>query len=201
MQSPQRPAALLRRARYRGGARHGRLGQPQASAGDPPGGAMSGPDGSPPSVVIVGGGFAGVGCAKELAKHDVAGHAARPQQLPPVPAAALPGGHRRAGADRRRPPAARRSSGRTRPSTSSSSRSPASTRRPARSRPPTARRSPATTSCWRPARGRTSSARPGAEQHAFPLYSVARRQARCAPACSRCSRRPTPTRPASTRAR
>ena len=26
---------------------------------------------SKPSVVIVGGGFAGVGCAKELAKHDV----------------------------------------------------------------------------------------------------------------------------------
>ena len=26
---------------------------------------------SKPSVVIVGGGFAGVGCAKELAKHDI----------------------------------------------------------------------------------------------------------------------------------
>jgi predicted NAD/FAD-dependent oxidoreductase len=24
-----------------------------------------------PSVVVVGGGFAGVGCAKELAKHDI----------------------------------------------------------------------------------------------------------------------------------
>jgi cation diffusion facilitator CzcD-associated flavoprotein CzcO len=24
-----------------------------------------------PSVIIVGGGFAGVGCAKELAKHDI----------------------------------------------------------------------------------------------------------------------------------
>ena len=33
---------------------------------------MSGRDGSPPSVVIVGGGFAGIGCARELAKHDVA---------------------------------------------------------------------------------------------------------------------------------
>src|SRR5215207_9285744 len=52
-----------------GGPRDGRLGRPQASARDPPGGAMSG--NPPPSVVIVGGGFAGIGCAKELAKHDV----------------------------------------------------------------------------------------------------------------------------------
>jgi NADH dehydrogenase len=32
---------------------------------------MSGNDGAGPSVVIVGGGFAGIGCARELAKHDV----------------------------------------------------------------------------------------------------------------------------------
>ena len=54
-------------------------------------------------VVIVGGGFAGLGCARRLAKHDdVAGHADRPQQLPPVPAAALPGRHLAAGAQRHR---------------------------------------------------------------------------------------------------
>ncbi len=33
---------------------------------------MSDPDGAAPTVVVVGGGFAGVGCATELAKHDVA---------------------------------------------------------------------------------------------------------------------------------
>jgi NADH dehydrogenase len=33
---------------------------------------MTSTDGARPSVVIVGGGFAGIGCAKELAKHDVA---------------------------------------------------------------------------------------------------------------------------------
>ncbi len=33
---------------------------------------MSHDESTKPSVVIVGGGFAGVGCAKELAKHDVA---------------------------------------------------------------------------------------------------------------------------------
>jgi NADH dehydrogenase len=33
---------------------------------------MSSSETAPPSVVVVGGGFAGVGCARELAKHDVA---------------------------------------------------------------------------------------------------------------------------------
>ena len=54
-------------------------------------------------VVIVGGGFAGLGCAQRLAEHDdVRRHADRPQQLPPVPAAALPGGDLAAGAQRHR---------------------------------------------------------------------------------------------------
>ena len=44
-------------------------------------------------VVIVGGGFAGVGCARRLAASDGRPrHADRPRQLPPVPAAPLPGG-------------------------------------------------------------------------------------------------------------
>ena len=33
---------------------------------------MSAEPQSPPTVVVVGGGFAGVGCAVELAKHDIA---------------------------------------------------------------------------------------------------------------------------------
>ena len=50
---------------------------------------------SPKHVVIVGGGFAGLGCARKLAKRDdvrVTLH--RQEQLPPVPAVALPGRHR-----------------------------------------------------------------------------------------------------------
>ena len=47
---------------------------------------------SPHRVVIVGGGFGGLYAAQNLAPEPVRrGHARRPAQLPPVPAAALPG--------------------------------------------------------------------------------------------------------------
>ena len=57
-----------------------------------------------PTVVIVGAGFAGVACAKELAKHDIPVTLARPAQLPAVPAAAVPSRHCRARDHRRRAP-------------------------------------------------------------------------------------------------
>ena len=133
---------------------------------------MSATDTSPPSVVIVGGGFAGVGCAKELAKHGVAVtlldrnnyHQFQPllyqvatAELSTTDIARPLRAIFRQGPDGRR---------------SSSSRSPPSTRRRGRSRPRTARPSPATTWCWRPARGPNFFHTPGAEEHAFPLYTV-----------------------------
>ena len=139
-------------------------------------------DASPkPSVVIVGGGFAGVGCAKELAQARRARDAHRPAQLPPVPAAAVPGRHRRARTHRHRPAAA--GDLRKDPSVSmrQASRSPGSTPRPARSPPPTARRSPATTSCVAAGTKPNFFNTPGADEHAFPLYSVPTRRS-CATA-------------------
>ena len=60
-------------------------------------------------VVIVGGGFAGLGCAQPARRpRRRPRHADRPQQLPPVPAAALPGGYLPARAERHRALAARR---------------------------------------------------------------------------------------------
>ena len=112
------------------------------------------------------------GCAKELAKHDVAVtlldrnnyHQFQPLLYQVATAELSTTDIARPlraifdkDADRRRQ-AARRS--------------PTSTRRRGPSPRPTARRSPATTSCSPPARARTSSTRPGAEQHAFPLYTV-----------------------------
>ena len=47
---------------------------------------------SPPHVVIIGGGFGGLSAAKALRGSRRAGDAARPPQLPPLPAAAVPGG-------------------------------------------------------------------------------------------------------------
>ena len=46
-------------------------------------------------VVIVGGGFGGLYAARALARAPVEVTLRRPPQPPPVPAAALPGGHRR----------------------------------------------------------------------------------------------------------
>ena len=43
------------------------------------------------TVVVVGGGFAGVACAKQLARHGVQRPAARSPRLQPVPTAAVPG--------------------------------------------------------------------------------------------------------------
>ena len=47
-------------------------------------------------VVVVGGGFGGLQAVNKLRKHAGRGHADRPPQLPPLPAARLPGRHRRA---------------------------------------------------------------------------------------------------------
>ena len=76
------------------------------------------PDGCP-HVVVLGGGLAGVACAHELGDEGVAGDAGRPQRLPPVPAAALPGGHLAAARRGHRPPAPDASSASTRRSRSS----------------------------------------------------------------------------------
>ena len=112
-------------------------------------------------VIIVGGGFAGVGCVKRLARRRRRpGHADRPQQLPPVPAAALPGGDLPARVERHRVLAAQavpRARERRREARRGRGARPG---RRARSRSPTASASPATRSCWPPGRSRTSSAPP-----------------------------------------
>ena len=56
---------------------------------------------------IVGGGFGGLYAAHAPAQGARRGHPDRPPQLPPLPAAALPGRHRRAVAGQHRRPAAR----------------------------------------------------------------------------------------------
>ena len=58
-------------------------------------------------VVVVGGGFGGLEAVKALRTTARRRHADRPQQLPPVPAADVPGQHRRALARRDRRAAAR----------------------------------------------------------------------------------------------
>ena len=136
-----------------------------------------------PSVVIVGGGFAGVGCAKELAKHDIRVtlidrnnyHQFQPllyqvatAELATTDVARPLRGIFKKDADRRRH-AGRGDRRRSRD--------------PDRSPPPTARPSPATTWCWRPARNRTSSARPGAERARLPALHGATTPARCARGC------------------
>ena len=60
-----------------------------------------------PRVLILGGGFAGIGAAQALAKADARGRGRRRARLPHVQAAPLPVRDRPPGADGRRPPAAR----------------------------------------------------------------------------------------------
>ena len=145
-------------------------------------------------VVVVGGGFAGVGCAQRLAQ---AGgrprHAARPQQLPPVPAAALPGGDLPAGPGRHRLLAAQglpraRERGRQ-----ARGRGRRSTRRRGPSRPPTGGSIRATSWCWPPDRGRTSSARRARRSTRSRSTGWTTRRA-CARRSSASSRPPTATR-------
>ena len=100
-----------------------------------PGGADDG-DGLP--VVVVGGGFAGVACAKQLG-HDARGDTVGGQErLPPVPADALPAGHRPGGGHRHRLPVARHLRTTARASMSRPPRSPRWTPASAASRRPTA---------------------------------------------------------------
>ena len=59
-------------------------------------------DAGTPHVVIIGGGFGGLYAARALRRRAGPGHAGRPPQPPPLPAAALSGGDRRAVAGRHR---------------------------------------------------------------------------------------------------
>ena len=102
-----------------------------------------------------------------------AGAAARPQQLPPVPAPALPGRHGGAGHDRRQPPLARPSSRTNPPSTSSRWRCARSIPPPGRSRPRTARTFTADYLVLAAGAKANFFHTPGAREHAFPLYTVA----------------------------
>ena len=63
---------------------------------------VMGLDGERPHVVIIGGGFGGLYCARALARRAGAHHARRSAQPPPVSAAALPGGDRGAQPGRHR---------------------------------------------------------------------------------------------------
>ena len=87
-----------------------------------------------PHVVIVGGGFGGLAAAKALAQGARPRHGPRPPQPPPLPAAALPGRHRRplARGDRLADPRGSSAISGTRPS--SSPRRRRSNRRPRRVR-------------------------------------------------------------------
>ena len=124
-------------------------------------------------VVIVGGGFAGLGCALTARRpRRRPRHADRPQQLPPVPAAALPGGDLAAGRHRHRALAARgvrRPGQRRRQARRDHRRRHGNSNRDDRA---TASRGPATRSCWPPARSRTSSAPRARPENSFPLYSL-----------------------------
>ena len=123
--------------------------------------------------MIVGGGFAGLGCAQRLADaRSRPRHPDRPQQLPPVSAAALPGGDLAAGAERYCQFAAGGVRRRATTSTSSWPRSLRSTRRPGRSPRPMGNSGRGTRWCSRPGRSRTSSAPPARPSNSFPLYSL-----------------------------
>ena len=150
-----------------------------------------------------GGGFAGLGCARRLAERGRRPrHAARPQQLPPVPAAALPGGDRPSCAPsdiayslrklfRERRERRRQAGEVTRRST------------PRRARVTTAdgrALSRATRSCSRRARSRTSSA-PRAPRSTRSRSTRSTTRSGCARGSSACSRTPTATRADRSRAR
>ena len=124
-------------------------------------------------VVVVGGGFAGVGCARRAGQaRRRARHADRPQQLPPVPAAALPGGDVAARAERHRATRCASCSPTTRTSTSSSRRSRRSTRRRRPSRPTDGERVAGDALVLAAGSQPNFFRTPGAEEHAFPLYSL-----------------------------
>ena len=124
------------------------------------------------TALVVGGGFAGIACAKHLGEARRARDARRPARLHPVPTAAVPGRDR---AGERRPTWPDRS-GR---SSASARASPCGWRhreRRSRRQDRDERRRHLvrrpTTWCWRWGRSRTSSTRRAPTTHAFPLYSL-----------------------------
>ena len=127
-----------------------------------------------PRVLILGGGFAGIGAARKLKRRRRRRRARRPARLPHLPAAPLPGRDRPARDGRRS--AIRSATSSTSSRTSrvhqatvtaidlDAARGAVRGDGAARLRLPRARRS---------ARRSTSSAREGAAEHAFPMYTLA----------------------------
>ena len=152
----------------------------------------------PHRVVIVGGGFAGLYAARSLGHRPRgARDARRPAQLPPVPAAALPGRDRRPVARRDRPAAALDPAQAAATPRSSSARPSASTSSGARSCCPTAGRSTTTRSSSRPGARhsllrppRVGAARAGAQDRS---RTRPRSAAGSSSRSRRPSARPTPT--------
>ena len=109
------PASAGLASRIRGAAPHGRGpadtgGAQRRRRREWP---VSSEDTPKPTVLVVGGGFAGRRLRDRARQARRARDAARPQQLPPVPAAAVPGGDGGAGHDRRQPARCGRCSPRT----------------------------------------------------------------------------------------
>ena len=120
-------------------------------------------------------------------------HAARSQQLPPVPTAAVPGRDVPARFERHRVLAAQALQRRRQRRRQARAGRVASTRRRARSRPRTGDASRATRWSWRPGRSRTSSA-PRAPTSTRSRSTASTTRSGCARASSACSRTPTATR-------